>query len=100
MMMMMMLMIDNSDDTFLKYVVFFDEATFCICGKVNRPMCQIWGSENPHEVMEHELGTPGLRLWHVLTFDFLVGPFIFEDGTATGASYLNMLKNYSITRMP
>jgi hypothetical protein len=42
--------------------------------------------------MEHEGGTPKLNVWGALTSDFLIGPFIFEEATVTGASYMNTLK--------
>jgi hypothetical protein len=56
-------------------------------------------AENPHEVMEHESSTPRLGVWFALTSAFLIGPFIFEEATVTGALYLNMLKNYAITQI-
>jgi hypothetical protein len=64
----MLLRLDD-DDTFMKHVVFSDEATFDVSGKVNRHNCRIWGSENPHEVMEHERDTPKLNVWCALTSD-------------------------------
>jgi hypothetical protein len=38
---------------YLSNVMFSDEATFHICGKVNRHDIRIWESENPHSVREH-----------------------------------------------
>jgi hypothetical protein len=74
------------DDAFMKYVVFSDEATFHVSGKVNRHNCRICGSENPHEVMEHECDIPKLNMWCTLTSDSVTGPFFFEEATVTGAS--------------
>ena len=34
-------------------LVFSDEATLHVCGKVNRHNVRIWGMENPHATMEH-----------------------------------------------
>jgi hypothetical protein len=90
----------DDDAEFMKHVVFSDEATFHVSGKVNMHNCQIWGSENPHEVMEHERDTLKLNVWCALTSDSVIGPFFFEEATVTGASYLNTLQNYAITRIP
>jgi hypothetical protein len=78
-------MLSRLDDAFMKHVVFSDEATF-----------HVSGSENPHE--EHD--TPKLNVWCALTSDSVIGPFFFKEATVTGASYLNMLQNYAITRIP
>jgi hypothetical protein len=72
-----MLSLLDDDDAFMKHVVFSDEATFHVSGKVNRHICQIWGSENPHEVMEHECDTPKLNVWCALTSDSVLGLYFF-----------------------
>jgi hypothetical protein len=41
------------DKTFLSKICFSDEATFHLSGKVNRHNIRVWGSENPHTVVEH-----------------------------------------------
>jgi hypothetical protein len=48
-------MLDRIDQNpnYLSNVMFSDEATFHICGKVNRHNGRIWRSENPHSVWEH-----------------------------------------------
>jgi hypothetical protein len=79
------------DDAFMNHVVFSDKTTFHVSCKVNRHNCRIWGSENPHEVMEHERDSPKLNVCCALTSDSVIGPFFFEETTVTGASYLNML---------
>jgi hypothetical protein len=42
------------DDRFLPRVIFSDEATFHLSGKVNRHSVRIWGPQNPHTALEHE----------------------------------------------
>jgi hypothetical protein len=37
----------NQDGLFLRNVVFSDEATIHLFGKVNRHNCRMWGSETP-----------------------------------------------------
>ena len=48
----MFLRIEN-DNSYLDNIDFLDEATFHLCGKINKHNCWIWGSENPHVI--HEL---------------------------------------------
>jgi hypothetical protein len=43
----------EEDETYLDRL-FFDEAKFQVCGTFNRHNCHLWGSENPHDVTEHE----------------------------------------------
>jgi hypothetical protein len=48
------------DDDFASRLVFSDEATFHLSGKVNRHNLRIWGMENPHPTIEHKRDTPKL----------------------------------------
>jgi hypothetical protein len=41
-------------EQFFYYIIFSDEATFHLNGKVNRHNVRIWGLENPRIVVEHE----------------------------------------------
>ena len=40
------------EDGFAEKLVFSDEATFHVCGKVKRHNVRIWGTENPHATIE------------------------------------------------
>jgi hypothetical protein len=55
-------MLSRLDDDDAFHIVFSDEATFHVSGKVNRHSCRIWGSENQHEIMEHERDIPKLNV--------------------------------------
>ena len=54
--------IDKNDD-YLNAILFTDESTFHVCGKVNRHNCQVWGSEHPHKVIKYERDTPKVNVW-------------------------------------
>ena len=54
--------IDKSND-YLQHVAFSDEATFHVTGKVNRHNLRIWGSENPHTVIEHHRDSAKVNVW-------------------------------------
>ena len=40
------------DDEFYRKIIFSDEAHFHFGGYVNKQNCRIWGTENPHVVVE------------------------------------------------
>ena len=53
-------------------LVFSDEATLHVCGKVNRHNVRIWGMENPHATMEHIRDLPKVNfLLQILQTIFL-----------------------------
>jgi hypothetical protein len=56
-------MIDRiaEDETFLSKICFSNEATFQLSGKVNRHNIRVWGSENPHTVVEHSRDSPKIN---------------------------------------
>jgi len=46
------------EDGFAEKLVFNDEVTFRVCGKVNRHNLCFWGTDNPHATMEHVHDSP------------------------------------------
>ncbi|PSN35146.1 hypothetical protein C0J52_20035 [Blattella germanica] len=48
-------------------ILFSDEATFHVCGKMHRRNSQIWAYEEPHEVSEWECDTPKVNVWLGMT---------------------------------
>ena len=82
----------EDDKDYLKKVMFTDKACFHVSGKVNWHNVWIWGSENPHMVIEHIRGNPKVNVWCGLLHDHLVGPFLFAEDTVTLTIYMNMLK--------
>ena len=51
------------EDRFAEKLVFSDEATFHLCGKVNRHNVRIWGTENTHATMEHVGDSPKVNVF-------------------------------------
>ena len=90
--------IDN-DNRFLENIIFSDEATFHISGRVNRHNCRIWGDENPHELYEHERDSSKVSVWCGMAKNQIYGPFFFDERTVNGASYLNMLQNFFVPKL-
>ena len=48
-------------DGFVESIVFIDEATFHLSGKVNRYNMHIWGAANPYAIVEHVCFLPPLN---------------------------------------
>ena len=83
--------IDNEDD-FLEKVIFSDEATFHLSGKVNKQNVRIWGIENPREFVEHMRDSPKVNVFCAMSKQKIYGPEFFDEPTVTGKSYLKILK--------
>ena len=73
--------------------MFTDKACIHVSGKVNWHNVRIWGSENPHMVIEHS-DNPKVNVWCFLLHDRLVGLFSFVEDTVTSTIYMNMLKGF------
>lgn len=82
------------DNGFLQRIVYSDEATFHVSGKVNRHNVRIWGLQNPHATSQHERDSPKVNVFCALSRTKVYGPFFFAEGTVTGISYLDMLEQW------
>jgi hypothetical protein len=87
------------NENYLKRICFSDEATFHVCGKVNRHNCRIWGSENPRVVIEHERDSPKVNVWCGVMHDRIIGPFFFAEANVNRWSYLDMLELYAVPQL-
>jgi hypothetical protein len=79
------------DDTFLPHLIFSDEATFHLSGKVNRHNVRIWGLQNPQEALEHERDSLKVNVFCALSQTKVYGPFFFAENMVAGVTYLVML---------
>jgi hypothetical protein len=87
------------EDDFIGKLVFSDEATVHIDGKVNCHNCRIWGTENPHVMVEQEHNSPKVNMFCAISLQRLYGPFFFTDATVTGDRYLEMLQNWLMPQL-
>lgn len=85
---------DMEEDTFAERLIFSDESTFHISGKVNRHNVRIWASENPRDVIQHERDSPKVNVFCAISVNKVYGPFFFMEKTITGTVYLDMLENW------
>ena len=51
----------KTEEGFLDRVVFSDESTYRISGKVHN--VRTWGTENPHEMVQHERASPKINVF-------------------------------------
>lgn len=89
-----MLEMVEDDETLFSRLVFSDEATFHLCGTVNRHNVRIWGTNHPHETIEHQRDSPKVNVFCAVSQNKVYGPFFFEGNTVTGQTYLEMLQNW------
>jgi len=80
------------EDGFAKKLVFSDEASFHVCGKVNRHNVCIWGTENPHATIEYVRDSPKVNVFCAVSSCKVHRPFFFVEPTVTSIKYLDMLQ--------
>jgi hypothetical protein len=80
-------------ERFLDSIIFSDESTFHVGGKVNAHNCRIWGSKNPLVSLEHVHDSQNVNVFCALSKEKVYGPFFMET-TITGIVYLDMLQQF------
>ena len=60
-------------------VLFSDEATFNVYGRVNKHICRIWADEQSNATYEWQSNTPKVNVWLGVTATKLYGPFMFRE---------------------
>jgi hypothetical protein len=90
---------NTEDDKFLPRVIFSDESTLHLSGKVNRHNVRIWELQNPHTTLEHERDSPKVNVFCATAQTKVYGPFFFDENTVTGVTYLAMLQNWLLPQI-
>jgi hypothetical protein len=86
------------EDGFVERLI-SDEATFHIIGKVNRHNIRMWGTEQPHEQVQHQRHSPKVNVFCAVSREKEHGPFFFIEATVTGDSFLDMLENWLLPQL-
>jgi hypothetical protein len=94
-----MLLRQDNDYGYLRKIMFSNEAIFHVSGKVNRHNVRIWGSENPHRVIEYIRDRPKVNVWCWLMLNRIIGPFFFAESTVTKETYLDMLQQFVVPQV-
>ena len=85
-------------DDFADRLIFSDEATFHVSGKVRQHSVWIWGTENPHAIIEHVRDLPKVNIFCAVS-KMVYRQFFFIERTVTGSTYLDMLENWLMPQM-
>jgi len=85
----------EADPDFPDKIVWSDEATFKLNGRLNRHNSIYWSEENPHQILQKDVNLPGVTAWAAISSRGLIGPFFF-DGTVNGENYLELLRIQAI----
>jgi hypothetical protein len=72
------------DEGLSKRIIFSDESTFHLSGKVNRHSVRIWGSEKPVSVVQMERDSPRVNVFCAVSRRRVFGPFFFAEKSVTG----------------
>ena len=84
----------SNDATFLKRILFTDEATFTRRGVFNWRNNHTWEQENPHLIREHHFQNEFLiNIWCGIINNFIVGPYEMP-ARLNGEDYLHFLQNH------
>ena len=87
------------ENDFVERLIFCDEATFHISGKVNVHNFRIWGTEQPHAQIEHRRDSPKVNVSCAVSRKKVHGPFFFNEATVTEDSFLDMLENWLLPQL-
>ena len=71
-------------DGFADSLIFSDEATFHLPGKVNRHNVNIWGTENPRVVIENVRESPKVNVFCAISNENVYGPFSLKSLPSMG----------------
>ena len=75
-------------------LVFSDEATVHVTGKVNKHNTRIWATEHPHAIPKHVQDSSEVNVFCTISKKCVLGPFFLEGTTANSEAYLAMLPNW------
>jgi hypothetical protein len=84
----------ETDQGLSELVIFSDEATFFLSGKVNRHNTWIWGSQNPHALIDMQHDSPKVNVFCAITERCVFSPFFFAEDSVMGKVYLYVLENW------
>ena len=86
-------------DGFVQSLIFSDEATFHLSGRVNRHNVRIWVTENLLAVVENVRDSPKPNIFCSISNEKVYGPFFFEEPTVNGMLYSHMLENWLMPQL-
>jgi hypothetical protein len=79
----------NEEDDFFNRLIFGDESTFHLSGKVNKHNVRMWGTENPRKLVQYVRDSPKVNVLCA----------VFHENKVTGITYLEMFSEWLLTQM-
>lgn len=89
----------GNDPEYLNRIIYSDECHILLAGGVNKQNYRIWGSQRPQEVYQAPQSAPSLMVWCAISKKGFIGPYFFENGNVTGASYRSMLRYFFFPKL-
>jgi len=74
-------------------ILWSDESTFSLDGRINRHNCVIWSVDNPHVNISKSLHSPWVMVWLGFSTSVITPPFFFEE-TVTADSYSSLITTH------
>jgi len=87
------------ENEFVERIIFCDETSFHISGKVNGHNVRIWGTEKPHAQIELQHAPPKVNVFCAVYRENVHSPFFPTEATITGDSFLGMLENWLLPQL-
>jgi hypothetical protein len=94
-----MLKRQEEHNLFLDTTVFSDEAILHLSGKVNHYNLNIWGSQNPQQLVEHVQDSLKVNVFCAVRRTQVYRPFLFAKTTIKGHVYLDMLEHFLVPQL-
>ena len=68
-------------------------------GTVNWHSVQIWGTENPHVIVQHIRESPKISVFAAVSKFKIYGPFFFGEQNVRGDVHVDMLENSHLPQL-
>jgi hypothetical protein len=65
----------EAETDFPRRILWTDEVSFKLNGRINRHNSVYWSDSNPHEVIQEELNVPSLTVWAGICSGDIAGPY-------------------------
>lgn len=83
--------VNEHDEDWINNIVFSDEATFHLNGRVNLHNCYYYATENPHQIVEKPMKSKSVTIWAMISYRHGIIYHVF-DGTVNGQNYSHLLE--------
>ena len=90
---------NENDNDFFSWLIFGDESTFHLSGKVNKHNVPIWGTENPRELAQYVWDSPKGNVFCAVSRTKVYAPFFPHENTVPEVTYLDMVSEWLLPQL-